>query len=67
MQRRKEYRRYVISWLEPPAISAAWVVNVASEGRDLRDKIGKSSAVFSGQTRDDAISNAKAFIDMLQG
>jgi hypothetical protein len=67
MQRQKEYRHYVISWQEPPEISAAWVVNVASEGRDLQEKIGKSSAVFSGQTRDDAIRNAKAFIDMLQG
>jgi hypothetical protein len=67
MQRRKEYRSYLISWQEPPEISAAWIVNVASEGRGLQDKIGKSSAVFSGRTRDDAITNAKAFIDMLVG
>ena len=67
MQRRNEYRGYVISWQEPPEISAAWVVNVASEGRDLQDKIGKNSAVFSDRTRDDAIANAKAFIDMLVG
>jgi hypothetical protein len=67
MQRQKEYRGYLISWQEPPETSAAWVVNVASEGRGLQDKIGKNSAVFCGRTRDDAIANAKAFIDMLVG
>lgn len=67
MQKRKEYRSCLISWQEPPEISAAWIVNVPSEGRGLQDKIGKSSAVFSSRTHDDAITNAKAFIDMRMG
>jgi glyoxylase-like metal-dependent hydrolase (beta-lactamase superfamily II) len=65
MERRKEHRGYIISWQEPPMTSAEWVVNVASNERDLQNKIGKSAKVITGQTRDDAIANAKAFIDML--
>jgi hypothetical protein len=47
--------------------SAEWIANVASDDRDLQNKIGKSAEVISGQTRDEAIANAKAFIDMLLG
>lgn len=67
MERAKEYRGYALSWQEPPAISRAWVVNVTSDNRDLQEMIGKSSAAFSGLTRDDAIADAKAFVDKLLG
>jgi hypothetical protein len=67
MERQKEYRRYALSWQEPPATSGAWVVKVTSDNRDLQEMIGKSSAVFCCQTRDDAIVDAKAFVDMLLG
>ena len=40
--------------------SAEWIANVASDDRDLQNKIGKSAEVIPGQTRDDAIANAKA-------
>jgi hypothetical protein len=65
MERRKEHRGYIISWQEPPMNSAEWIANVASDDRDLQNKIGKSAEVIPGQTRDEAIANAKAFIDML--
>lgn len=61
MQRRKEHRGYVLSWQEPPLFS----VNVASDDHDLQDKIGKDPAVITGQTRDDAITKAKIFVDRL--
>ena len=65
MERRKEHHGYTISWQEPPLTSAEWVVNVASYDRGLQDRIGKGAKVISGQTRDDAIANAKTFIDGL--
>lgn len=65
MEKREEYRGYAISWQEPPMTSAEWVVNVASDDRHLQDRIGKGAKVISGQSRDDAITKAKAYIDGL--
>ena len=61
MERRKEHRGYVLSWQEPPL----WLVKVASDNRDLQDKIGTGALVVSGQTRDDAVAKAKGFVDRL--
>jgi hypothetical protein len=47
------------------ATSAEWVVNVASDDRRLQDRIGKGAKVISGQSRDDAITKAKAYVDGL--
>jgi hypothetical protein len=67
-----DYRGYNIGCQEPRLTSANWQANVASNDRDLYrrmcQKTGRQGAeVITGQTRDEMLSNAKAFIDGVLG
>lgn len=63
MHKQEEYQAYVLSWQQPPLTAAEWVANVASENRELQERIGKGSKAISGNTFEDAIAKAKAFVD----
>ena len=60
------YKGFEIRWPDPPITSAKWTANVASNDPHLYAKMGISGVkVIDGQTRDEMIANAKAYIDGL--
>jgi hypothetical protein len=52
------YKGYVISWQEPPITTAKWTANVGPDGI-------QGSKVIDGQTCEEMITKAKAYIDSL--
>lgn len=62
VEKREDYRGYVITWTEPPLTSNRWTANVASDSANLLEAIG-GLIVVSGATRDDAVRNARKIID----
>ncbi len=65
IERNESYKGFVISWIEPPLTSASWTANIASESRELQDKIGPSAEVIDAPTRHEMVAAAKRFIDNL--
>jgi hypothetical protein len=62
----KDYRGFVISWLEPPLTGAKWTANVASDSPQLYALIGGGGAkVIDGRTREDMLANARTYVDSL--
>ena len=60
------YKGYEISWPDPPMTSAKWTANVGSNDPHLYAEMGTHGLkVIDGQTRDEMIANAKAYIDGL--
>jgi hypothetical protein len=62
MNKTEDYKGFEISWQEPPQTSAKWTANVGSTNPRLFNKMGGRVEIIDGQTRDEMIANAKAFI-----
>jgi hypothetical protein len=73
MNRTEIYRDFEISWEEPPFTSAKWTANVASNNPRQYDLMcgdrsgGHGAEVIDDWTREEVLTNAKAYIDKLLG
>ena len=70
MKKELGHKGFVIGWNEPPLVAGKWQVGIASNSRNLmsllQQKTGNKGAhVIDGQGFEDAIKNARAFIDGL--
>ena len=58
-----EYRGYDLSYEQPPEMGGMFQVSVASNDKNLMAKLGPSGEIISGKDMEDAILNARRFVD----
>ena len=56
----ENYRRFIISWQEPPMIGGIWTANVATVSPQLLSMMGRNGAeVIQARTRNEMVTKAK--------
>lgn len=70
VDKREDYRGFACLWQEPPRTGIGWEINVASDDLELLNRMNdamgeKGAKVIVGRSLEDALTQAKTFIDAL--
>jgi len=65
MNKNEKYKACEIDWIEPPLTSAKWTANVGSNDRAIATKMGNQIKIIDGQTKEEMLAKARAYIDAL--
>ena len=62
---RIDYKGDELTYQQPPQMTNMFQVSIASNDMNLMARIGRSSKIVSGKDMEEAIANARRFVDAL--